>query len=167
MMQNQDPISQLTQEHDLIRSYVLRIRDILEERDIEGLAYEFSTVKKSLLSDIKNHFDLEEKVVFPAVLSVMTDASTIGLVLELVKAHGRMMRLLASLDEIFRHGGKPSHEFSGIVISMIRDLLEEFRTNSSSEIIDLFPLASSNERVKAAVCKNLEEYLRKNLKPRI
>src|SRR5262245_1769002 len=91
-----DSLIPLSREHHYGLLVCLRIRRGLVSRrtDLHWLSERAEKAVRFFESDLKAHFDLEEKIVFPAMGGIQEAASTIE---ELIGEHRNLARLVESL----------------------------------------------------------------------
>ena len=82
----------LSMEHTLIKDYIQTFENILCDSDDPGSFQKFIKIMKRFKKDLLDHFNLEERVLFPASLSCLSSLDIVDTVLLMQKEHGYLER---------------------------------------------------------------------------
>jgi len=82
----------LSMEHTLIKDYIQTFENILCDSDDPISFQKFIKIMKRFKKDLLDHFNLEERVLFPAALSCLSSLEIVDTVLLMTKEHGYLER---------------------------------------------------------------------------
>ncbi len=103
---------------------------------------------QSFVKRVIDHFEFEEKTIFPIVLSSYAMPESIKLVLELQREHGIMLRQLEELQEIMGLRNTPPGDIvnlnkeihTKLVNVVMREIIDNILSHASKEDNELWPI---------------------------
>lgn len=138
-------------EHKIIFDYVVRFDKALSSGNYEQARVLIRLLSRHMQLDLIKHFELEEKILFPAALLSQPEPAVVELVLVLQKEHGLMKRDFQRLGDISLSNEDPS-----AVIQMLKSFLDLLKQHTNREVTELFPWINKNPPCMALI----EKYIR-------
>ena len=108
----------ISKEHTLIIDHLDRLENMLKDGISEKVLAELNQFLPTFEKDIREHFLLEEEVLFPAAISCLSTLELIDCVLILQKEHGYFERDWTYISQVIRSRSDPVPE----------DLLDRLKT---------------------------------------
>jgi hemerythrin-like domain-containing protein len=136
----------LSMEHTLIIEYIGSFEKIIRKSNTAGSFPEFKKVMKVFKKDILDHFNLEERVLFPAALACLTSLEIVDTVLSLQKEHGYLERDLDSLYGHIRKQERTMQTLSVNLVSLLKAFTRMLKNHAQIEIESVFRPMDENRR---------------------
>lgn len=147
-MKQMDPLIRLVNDHEKISEFlegVLETRSFLHEEEAWRT---IKLIEEYFQRQIIDHFEFEEKKVFPAILSNVATQEYIELVLELQEEHGVILTKLGEFLSIISKKIAPVDEETGTEInSMSRKIILLLLAHASKEDDKLIPILEKNGKI--------------------
>jgi hemerythrin-like domain-containing protein len=93
----------LSMEHTLILDVIHDFHDVLSKPDAKESFHNIKRMTEAFEKDCRDHFNLEETVLFPAALACLSSLDSVDVVLLLQKEHGYLERDLDSLLDFLQN----------------------------------------------------------------
>ena len=130
-------VSQQTGEHDIIIKTAHVFGTALEQRNIPQLVKHAGRLWDFLVSEMTDHFELEERVFFPSFSLSVHSPVTARIVLRLQKEHGYFEKDAEVLNQALENR---------IFTETFSNLVQRLTQHALCEVKELFPLIETNRR---------------------
>lgn len=148
-----NPILKQSQEHKIILNYVARFDQALMDNKKEELVAMIRTISSFFQKDLKNHFKMEEKIFFPAVILGNGSEESVTMILELQKDHGMMEKEMERILDVVQLGKTHSANVDKPLLELFEPFLHDIKDHARREVEELFPLIDTSDECKALVAK--------------
>lgn len=156
-------VLQLSREHGVMFDGARRLWQLIEADDHEKLLPELTAFLQSTGENIASHFEVEEKVFFPAALLAFSSYEMARLVLRLQKEHGvltiGLCRLIRMTEGEILEGGR----LSDISLAAVSNFLAELVAHAERETETLFPMLEQNDTGKRLIKEYILESYRSGI----
>jgi hemerythrin-like domain-containing protein len=98
-----DVLTQLSHEHEILRTHLERVESAAERRDADTLAAELEAARSALTEDLDPHIAVEEAEAFTAIAETLGD----NFVAQFYKEHGEIRALRDDLYASLARGETP------------------------------------------------------------
>jgi iron-sulfur cluster repair protein YtfE (RIC family) len=149
--------AKLAQEHKIITDYVIKLNEKLKAKDKEFFN-ELNAFMSLLEKDLSRHFEMEEKVFFPAAIMGAAAYETTLMVMQLQKDHGALEKQLQSLIESSKLSDIKPETLSDIIVELLKDFFNRLKIHVKREMIELFPMINENPRSRSLLKSYAEEF---------
>ena len=150
-----------SREHKIIINYVYefdkKLKDESEGSLLEYIEQKIPWLKKELIE----HFHLEEKIFFPAILSEHHDVPCIKDILNLQKEHGSVEREVDHFIEHYNHRTAADSKHTSTIITLYKGIICTLRDHARFEVHHIFPLIDRMPKLRYKVDKFIEAYCKK------
>lgn len=133
-------------EHEMLINVITAFQNAVESKDSRALHRYARDLYAFLRDDMRDHFQLEEEVFFPAFCLTIHSVQTSMLVLKLQKEHGTFEKEAELLAQLIEKQSLEESLQSDLFIKTFRDLANRLREHAVNEINHLFPHIDRNKR---------------------
>ncbi len=147
----------LIQDHHTITDQVTRLSEKLKTKDSEFFK-EFKEFISFLEKDLIPHFEIEEKVFFPAAIMGASAYETTLMVMQLQKDHGALEKQILSLMETSKTTGFAPETLNEAMLQTVKDFFSRLKIHVKRELIELLPLIDENPRSRSLLKSYAEEF---------
>ena len=148
-----NPILKLSGEHEFVANYVDALDRHIQTEDYHEALREFHAKAERLMPDLREHFAIEDKVIFPAAVLGDARAETADMVIALAKEHGALEFQFDLLDKRLAKLDRTDPGAVRAFIAALRAALFEFKKHAMVEVGLLFPLVDRSAECSAHVRK--------------
>ena len=148
-----NPILKLSGEHEFVANYVERVDRHIQAQDYHEALSEFQAKAQRLMPDLREHFDIEDKVILPAAVLGDPRAETVDMVIALAREHGALDFQFDLLDKRLAKLDASDPAAVRAFIAALRAVLFAFKKHAMVEIGLLFPLVDRSDECSAHVRK--------------
>jgi iron-sulfur cluster repair protein YtfE (RIC family) len=149
--------AKLAQEHKIITDYIAKLTEKLKTNDKEFFS-ELSAFISLLEKDLFQHFEMEEKVFFPAAIMGAAAYESTLMIMQFQKDHGALEKQLQWLIETSKTSGINSAAMGAVVIESLKDFFTRLKIHVKREMIELFPMINENPRSRSLLKSYAEEF---------
>ncbi len=150
-------VSQQTGEHDILIKTAHVFGTALEQGNIPQLVKHAGRLWDFLVSEMIDHFELEERVFFPSFSLSVHSPDTARLVLRLQKEHGYFEKDAEVLKQLLAKKPLDQALENRIFAETFRCLVQRLTHHALCEVKELFPLIETNRRCMYYVKKLASE----------
>jgi iron-sulfur cluster repair protein YtfE (RIC family) len=147
-MKQMDPLIRLIKDHEKVSEFLEDMRKVMSFLHDKEAWSKVKPIEDFFQERIVDHFEFEEKIVFPAILSKAATPETIKLILELQKEHGI---ILTKLEEFQRIASKsvipPDEETSAELNFVARKIIDILLMHASKEDDNMLPILEKNKQI--------------------
>jgi hemerythrin-like domain-containing protein len=118
-------------DHGIVSNYLGSTRRVIAAKSAKASAKEIERIG-TMTRKLANHFALEERRIFPALLTTSHNEATARNVSRLIAEHRKLLRRAEILDEVLRQQSphrKPSDQF----LSAMVEFLNQLKAHASAE----------------------------------
>ncbi len=147
-------VARLSKEHTVIVEFADKFKKAKQENS-PTLDKDIKEFVKFLESNLREHFELEELLFFPAAILGSQSYETTLLVLNFEKEHGMLETMLSSLLDELKQTGKIDKE----LLERFEDFFRQLKLHAKRELIELFPCIDENVKSKALLMRFAQEMI--------
>jgi len=136
----------IAQEHEVVMQYIDKLKNISKQPAEKKMA-QLHELWPAFQSDMKHHYKIEERFLFPAALLTMPSIELIDMMLTLQKEHGYSERDMARMKALLDSQTVDTASVSQLLGTMIQDLEEHARI----EMEQLFPQMDKNKKCRELI----------------
>ncbi|MBN2104031.1 hemerythrin domain-containing protein [bacterium] len=136
----------IAQEHEIVLDYLEKLKSMLNlaPRDRLQKLREMLPVFKS---DMRHHFQIEERFLFPAALLAMPSVELVDRVLMLQKEHGYTERDMDILEKMVEN----EPEETEAIFQLMSDIIEDTERHAKIEMDDIFPKMDADKKCQKII----------------
>lgn len=139
-------VAQQTGEHEIIVQAAHVFGAALEQGNVPRLVKQADRLWDFLVREMKNHFELEERIFFPAFCLSIHSAEIARVVLQLQKEHGYFEKDAELLKQFLAGKDLESALENRVFEETFSVLVQRLTKHALRETNELFPLIDSNRR---------------------
>ncbi len=144
-----DPLKRVIVDHEKVSEYsenLSAIREILHTKEVWD---RITPVVDFLKRNVSDHFEFEERVVFPAILSEIGTPEARELILELQEQHETMLKELQRFRKMVPDNAVPSLDRKTNVrlYGIVRSITDALLKHASKEDDELLPILRGNRNI--------------------
>ena len=143
-----DPLKRLIKDHEEVSEYLENFEEIL------GFLYKKETWRKIkpvedfFKRNVISHFEFEEKIVFPAILSGAATPKSVKLILELHKEHETILRELKEFGKIISENTIPPDKEGKLKLNAVgKRIIDSLLKHAAKEDDNLLPILEKNRKI--------------------
>lgn len=143
-----DPLKRLIKDHEEVSEYLENLEEIL------GFLYQrkawnkIKPIEDFFKRNVISHFEFEEKIVFPAILSRVATPESVKLILELQVEHGTILKELEEFRKIISGHVLPLDKETNVKLSLTgRRIIDSLLRHASKEDDKLLPIVKKNSKI--------------------
>jgi iron-sulfur cluster repair protein YtfE (RIC family) len=137
----------IAQEHEIVMAHLSKLKEILKNpRDGLKMLEEILPVFQS---DMRQHFKIEERFLFPAALLSMPSVEIVDMITILVKEHGYTERDIQALKSLVEN--QPDGSSAEEIMDLLEKITGDIEKHALIEIEDLFAKMDNNKRCRKII----------------
>jgi iron-sulfur cluster repair protein YtfE (RIC family) len=137
----------IAQEHEIVMAHLSKLKEILKNpRDGLKRLEEMLSVFQS---DMRHHFKIEERFLFPAALLSMPTIEIVDMIMMLEKEHGYTERDIQTLKSLVEN--HPEGSSAEEIMDLLEKIAADIEKHALIEIEDLFPKMDDNKRCRKII----------------
>jgi|GEM_PF-3491268 iron-sulfur cluster repair protein YtfE (RIC family) len=134
-------LNKFTNYHKTSIKFLDTLKKIIDGIDDEKAWFLLKTFEETSKTSIMEHFEFEERIVFPAVLMAHSSLKSIEIVMDKVKHHGMITEKVEQLQAIVSEASFPLDDEKKkkliAVLESIRDMLSKHMKNEDETILKI------------------------------
>lgn len=142
----------VSKEHTIMQDYGAEIARVIAEDDCA----ELQRITKNIRSDFEDHFQLEEKIIFPAALLCLSSLEISDLIISLTKEHGLFECDIQTIVQFVDCEAK-NNTISSELKTYLEDFVSRLEAHGKREMEDLFPRLDNDKRARQIIQDLLSE----------
>ncbi len=143
-----DPLRRLIEDHEDVSEYLEDLEGILSFLHEEKAWSKIKPIEDFFKQNIIEHFEFEENIVFPAVLSRCATPESIKLILKLQKEHGSILKELEEFRKIISENVVPFDNQTNAKLNIVgREIIDSLLAHASKEDSELLPILQKNSQI--------------------
>ena len=147
-MKRVDPLVRLIEDHEDVSEYLENLEEVLGFLHEEETWSKIKPIEDFLKRNLVEHFEFEEKIVFPAILSGCATPESIKLILELQREHGIMLKGFEEFQKITSENVLPLDKETNVRLNVVgRDIIDSLLAHASKEDDELLPILKKNRHI--------------------
>jgi hemerythrin-like domain-containing protein len=147
-MKQTDPLFRLIKEHEKVSEFLEDMREVMSFLHDKEAWSKLKPIEDFFQERIVKHFEFEEKIVFPAILSKAAAPETIKLILELQREHGIILTKLEEFQRIASKSVIPPDEKTEAELNLVaRKIIDMLLMHASKEDDHMLPILEKNKQI--------------------
>lgn len=143
-----DPLKRLIKDHEDVSEYLESLREILGFLDNREAWSKVKPIENFFERNLIDHFEFEEKTVFPAILSRAATPESTKLILELQREHGSILKELEEFQKIISESTIPLDREMNARLNIVgRKIIDSLLLHASREDDELLPVLKKNRQI--------------------
>ena len=134
----------IAQEHEIVMAHLSKLKEILKDRK-NGLGEMLPVFK----SDMRQHFRIEERFLFPAALLSMPSIELVDMIMALGKEHGYTERDIQTLESLIEK--KSDGSSAEDILDLLEKIIGDIEKHALIEIDQLFPKMESDKKCRKII----------------
>jgi iron-sulfur cluster repair protein YtfE (RIC family) len=143
-----DPLVRLIEEHETVSEYLENFKEIMDFQYKQISWQRIEPIETFFKRNIISHFEFEEKIVFPVLLSEVATPDIIKLISELEEEH---KAILAEIEEfrkiISEHATPPDKETRLRLERVGKKIIDNLLGHAAKEDDKLLPILEKNRKI--------------------
>jgi iron-sulfur cluster repair protein YtfE (RIC family) len=152
MPQYNEAFLKVSKEHTIVKKYIWDLKSVLESDNCVQLQEAIQNIKADLL----DHFNLEERIIFPAALICLPSLEMADRIIRLSREHGVFESDVPTIIQ-FVECHDPNQPISQELGMFIQNFIERLETHARIEMDELFPKMDQDKRCLKVIQDLLEE----------
>ena len=138
---SKDPLARLIMDHEEVSEHLEILEEILNFLGEKEVWSKIKLLENFFKRNVTDHFEFEEKTIFPAILSGTITAETIKLILELQGEHGRILKELEGFRKIISENTVPLNKEASLRLKAAgKEVMHSLLRHASKEDEKLLPI---------------------------
>jgi hemerythrin-like domain-containing protein len=143
-----DPLIRLIKDHEKVSEFLEDMREVMSFLHDKEAWSKVKPIEDFFQQYIIAHFEFEEKIVFPAILSKAATPETIKLILELQREHGIILAKLEEFQRIVSNSVIPVDEKTSAELNFVaRKIIDILLMHASKEDDNMLPILEKNKQI--------------------
>jgi len=143
-----DPLRRIIKDHEDVSEYLERLEEILGLLQEQEAWNRVKPIEDFFQRNLIDHFEFEERMVFPVLLSAHATPETIKLILELQKEHGIILKELEEFRRIVSENVSPLDKETNVRQNLVgREIMESLLAHASKEDDELLPILKKSRQL--------------------
>lgn len=142
----------VSKEHAIMQEYVSDLRQVVESNDCRKL----QKITENIRADFEDHFQIEEKIIFPAALLCLTTLETADLIITLSKEHGLFECDVQTIIQFVDCESK-NNSISTELKVFLEGFINRLEKHAKREMDELFPKLDTDKRAQKIIQDLLKE----------
>lgn len=140
-----DPINRLIKNNEEVSEYFEAVKEIVDFLSDEESWSKVKSIEDFFNRSIVKHFNLEEEIIFPVILSKCGTPESIKLILELQREHGSILKQLEEFQKIIENVFPFDEETKKARLTVVaREIMESLLSHASKEDDRLLSILKEN-----------------------
>ena len=137
----------IAQEHEIVMAHLSKLKEILKDRK-NGLK-RLGEMLPVFKSDMRQHFRIEERFLFPAALLSMPSIELVDMIMALGKEHGYTERDIQTLESLIEK--KSDGSSAEDILDLLEKIIGDIEKHALIEIDQLFPKMESDKKCRKII----------------
>lgn len=137
----------IAHEHEIVMAHLSNLKEILKDRK-NGLN-RLEEMLPVFKSDMRQHFRIEERFLFPAALLSMPSIELVDMIMALTKEHGYTERDIQTLEFLVEKKSDASSVED--IMDLLEKIIGDIEKHALIEIDQLFPKMDSDKKCRKIV----------------
>lgn len=152
MPQYNEAFLKVSKEHTIVKKYIDNLKSVLESDNCVQL----QEAVKNMKADLIDHFNLEERIIFPTALICLPSLEMADRIIRLSREHGAFESDVPTMLQ-FVECHDPDQPIGQELKTFILHFIERIERHARIEMEDLFPKMDRNKRCLKIIQDLLEE----------
>lgn len=140
-----DPLDRLIRDHESTSEYAEDLEKVLGFLHDEEAWRKIQPIDDFFKCNLIEHFNFEEKIIFPAILLKIANTESVKLILELQKEHGSILKELEAFRQIISGAKFPLDKDTAIRLGAVaRNIINSLLAHAAKEDENLLPIIEKN-----------------------
>ena len=149
-------LNKYTTYHDTSRKFLESVDKIIENIDGEKAWYLLQTFEEISQPNILEHFEFEEKIVFPAILIAHSSLKSVRIILHNVKEHGILSEKAHEIHQLLADSKSPLDDASKKqVVGLLERIRELLDTHMKHEDETIYKIMQQSKSVRSLMAQYL------------
>jgi len=147
-MKQMDPLMRLVKDHEKVSEFLEDMRQVMNFLHDEEAWSKIKPIEDFFQQNIIDHFEFEEKKIFPPILLKAATPESIKLILELQREHGIILAKLEEFQWIASKSVIPPDEKTSAELNFVaRKIIDILLMHASKEDDNLLPVLEKNKQI--------------------
>jgi hemerythrin-like domain-containing protein len=147
-MKQMDPLMRVIKDHEKVSEFLEDMRQVMNFLHDKEAWSKVKPIEDFFQQNIIDHFEFEEKKVFPAILSKVATPESIRLILELQREHGIILAKLEEFQRIVSNSVIPLDEEKSAELNLVaRKIIDILLIHASKEDDNILPVLEKNKQI--------------------
>jgi hemerythrin-like domain-containing protein len=147
-MKGTDPLLRVIKDHEKVSEFLEDMREVMSFLHDEEAWSKVKPIEDFFQKYVIDHFEFEEKIVFPAILLKAATPESIKLILELQREHGIMLAKLEEFQRIASKSVIPPDKKTGAELNFVaRKIIDILLMHASKEDDNILPVLEKNKKI--------------------